>query len=271
MGSQRLLKALFILVFSFALLNCVSFSYGIAIVRDVACRTPVKPPPVDCVYQCKCECCPATLPGVMTLSDALNPREGEKYFQCKTYIHMFDTDKKWPRVNISTQPTKAPFQPFNVGDVPFFETSATCNQGGDRACCGRTCIDWYSGTEKPIYDEWGVISGYSTVCKKYLYEPKGDGYVYIYKNIWTAQTLPYSSMCAPVHSEIPRDSADADIQCNYYQADFDRVCNIYFSDPLVGPFGNCEIKVTDPVQLPCPDCAVFCAAEIAAGTIVCPP
>lgn len=271
MNRKRLLGTLLVVCFS-VFLNYTTFSYGATYGYDAVCRQQTKPPPVDCDYTCQCECCPVTLPGVMTEPDLLNPREGEKDFLCETYTKVCRGEQSSARVDIDSQPVKTPFKPFNSA-FAFYTTTETCNQGTDLACCcydASTCIAWYSGTEKPIYDKWGEITGYSTACKRYLYKSLGDGYNYTYTNSWTCKNLPNSYRCAPAYTELPRDPGDPDIKCYYYTADFQRRCNSYYSDPLLGPFGSCRIKVTDPVQPPCPDCAVFCAAEIAAGTIVCP-
>ncbi len=273
MNRKRLLGILLVVACFSVLLNYTTFSYSATYVYDTVCRQQTQPPPVDCDYTCQCECCPATAPGVMTLSDPMNdPREGEKKFLCETYTKVCRGKTVWPRVAISSQPVKTPFQPFKPA-FAFYTTTETCNKGTDLACCcydASTCLEYYSGTELPIKDEWGNITGYSTECKKYSYKNLGDGYDYTYTNSWTCKNLPNSYRCAPAYTELPRDPAAPDIQCTYLIADFERRCNQYHDGTLPAHFGSCTIKITDPVQTPCPDCAAFCASEIAAGTIVCP-
>lgn len=242
MDGKRLLALFFIVTCSLGILGHATLSYGES--DEPICKEVVDPEiaPVDCPLACDCSC-----GGVST--HAGTTVTGEKYVTCKTYSKACSTRWKGP-VGISSQPVSVPFQPFKSGD-PFYQTQATCNQGSDAACCCTRCADdGYSMVN--TYDEWGVFTGQTQVCNKYIWEDTGDGYVYTYTNNWKGYTLPSNKLYPGNQCTYYEDLPDPGnvISCKYAEAYFKTRC-VEWGDPVLGPFGPCTEKPSDP----CPDCS----------------
>lgn len=270
MNRRYLLKIICSVVSSSVFLNYATLSFSIE--SDEVCIERSRPKPESCVYQCKCECCTG-----VSISAPGETREGYQNYNCKIYT--WRSDDYWVDglKDISSQPTTLPFQPFK-SDHPLYYNQVFCNQGGDLACCVKECIEYYPDGAKPKYDEWGNFIGWDNPCKTYRYLEKWDGVDYDYSDTWDENRLPnldYAARCTD-YDVLPTDPAVTNIKCQHMNGRFQRVCNRWYTDPLVaGALGPCTFKVTVPPQAACPGvtsatCTTACANAIAAGTIACP-
>lgn len=246
--NRKYLWGIFMLViFPLGFLSHTPASYGES--DELVCRAVNNPglDPVDCTFSCSCICS-----GVAV---EVGTVPGEKDVLCKTRVKRCATRWIGP-VDISSQPDRAPFQPFKSAD-PFYQTQATCTQGSDAGCCCTRCDNDTGYVMVDTFDEWGNLTGQTQVCNKYIWEDKGDGYVYTYTNNWKSYTLPNTksspgNQCT-FYDELPSDPSGI-IRCKYAEAYFSNtVCNEW-GDPVLGPFGLCrELAAPDD----CPSCSSY--------------